>query len=63
NGSFGNPILGYWNGALANMWRKEGYRYSKTDGNGITFNLQDGDVIFYYANKRASDDYQSGGTH
>jgi len=63
SGNFSNPILGYWNGPLANMWSKEGFKYSKTDNNGITFNLKNGDVIFYYANKKASDDYESGGTH
>lgn len=57
-----NPVLSYCN-SFCNMWKTEGYNYTKTDYNGITFNLNNGDTVFYYANKRASDDYQEGGTH
>lgn len=57
-----NPVLSYWD-SECNMWQTEGYNYTKTDYNGITFNLNNGDTVFYYANKRASDDYQEGGTH
>jgi hypothetical protein len=45
------------------MLRREGFIYTKTDYNGIEFNLQDGDIVFYDTNKRSSDDYRAGGTH
>ncbi|HEX2947948.1 MAG TPA: DUF5704 domain-containing protein [Clostridia bacterium] len=54
------PVLGYWNGNY-NRWRAEGFEYTKTDYYGKTFNLNNGDVVFYYANKKSSDDYKVGG--
>jgi len=63
NADFDHPTLSYYKALYCNMWETEGFDYTKTDYNGTTFNLMDGDTVFYYANKRSSDDYQSGGTH
>ena len=60
NGDFSNPILDYYNG-LSNRWEKEGYDDSQIDYYGKTFQLEDGDIVFYHAGKKASDDYKVGG--
>ncbi|WP_442602883.1 DUF5704 domain-containing protein [Paenibacillus sp. KN14-4R] len=46
-----------------NQWTLEGYRRSFTDPYGVTFQLQDGDVLFYHADQSSYDDFRSGGTH
>jgi hypothetical protein len=58
-----NPQLSYWNNPQCNMWEIEGFNYTKKDGSGAEFSLKDGDVIFYYIDKKSSDDYSSGGTN
>ena len=58
-----NPQLSYWGSSHSNMWKIEGFDYTKKDGSGAAFTLSDGDVIFYYTDKRSSDDYSSGGTN
>lgn len=63
DGDFSNPVLSYYMAPNSNMWNIEGYTYNKTDSSGSTFQLQAGDILFYYANKKASDDYTTGGTH
>ncbi|WDV47565.1 DUF5704 domain-containing protein [Clostridiaceae bacterium M8S5] len=69
NKDFNNPVLCYTYAPNCNMWKVEGYDlekygYSyKTDSNSIKFNLFYGDVMFYNASGRASDDYSSNGTH
>ncbi|MCX7920462.1 MAG: DUF5704 domain-containing protein [Clostridia bacterium] len=63
NKNFNSPYLGYWNAPNCNMWNMEGFSYNKTDSNGATFTLNNGDVIFYYANKKSTDDYTEGGSH
>ena len=63
NQDFNNPVLSYWKSPSCNMWSVEGYDYKKADSNGQNFSLSNGDVIFYYGDKKASDDYTSGGTH
>ena len=63
NGDFANPILSYWGSPGCNMFTREGFSYVKTDSNNVTFNLQDGDIVFYDTDKRSSDDYRTGGTH
>lgn len=63
NGDFSNPILSYWGSAWCNMFEREGFAYSKTDSNGATFSLLDGDIVFYDTDKRSSDDFRTGGTH
>ena len=57
-----NPQLSYWGSPHSNMWRIEGFDYTKKDGSGATFTLSDGDIIFYYTDKKSSDDYSPGGT-
>ena len=63
NNDFDHPVLSYWGAPYCNMLRREGFIYTRTDYNGIEFNLQDGDIVFYDTNKRSSDDYRTGGTH
>ena len=65
NKEFTTPVLNYWKvpAGYCNMWSLEGFNYSRSDSNGANFNLQNGDVVFYYANKRSSQDYKEGGTH
>ncbi|SHJ50398.1 hypothetical protein, partial [Thermoclostridium caenicola] len=54
---FDNPSLKY-TGKTGDGWRLEGYN---TNQNG--WELEPGDVIVYYADKRATDDYFGAGTH
>lgn len=63
NGNFNSPVLSYWEAPYCNMFGREGFGYTKTDYYGATFQLKDGDIIFYDTNKRSSDDYRTGGTH
>ena len=63
NGDFDNPLLSYWEAPYCNMFRREGFSYTKTDYYEVTFELRDGDIVFYDTNKRSSDDYRVGGTH
>lgn len=63
NGEFENPILSYFSGVNANMWKIEGYQNNKVDYSNISFSLRDGDIVFYDLDKKASDDYNSRGTH
>lgn len=59
---FTNPTLSYQYGE-ANMWQIEGYDISQTDSNGVLFNLEWGDIAFYYSNYKSSEDYSMNGTH
>ncbi len=63
NADIANPQLSYWNNPNANMWKMEGFNYTKSDSSGKQFSLKDGDVIFYYTDKKSLDDYSSGGTN
>lgn len=63
NGDFDNPVLSYWEAPYCNMFRREGFSYTKTDYYEVTFELRDGDIVFYDTDKRSSDDYRVGGTH
>lgn len=58
-----NPHLQYMHGPLNNQWRKEGYKGQVTDSFGNTFQLLDGDVIFYHGDKSSYDDFGSSVTH
>ncbi|MCX7772869.1 MAG: hypothetical protein N2376_07130, partial [Clostridia bacterium] len=60
NQDFSQPILGYANNTNCNMWQMEGGQNVKKDSSNLTYSLEDGDVVFYYANKKSSDDYSSG---
>lgn len=46
-----------------NMWKLEGMTYARTDADGVTWNLEDGDTFLYDTDKRTGLDYVSGGTH
>lgn len=46
-----------------NMWKTEGFRYDKTDREGVTRHFRDGDICMYELDKSAATDYKSGGTH
>jgi len=63
NGDYANPVLSYWGAPYCNMFEREGFSYTKTDFNGAVFDLVDGDILFYYTDKRSSDDFRRGGTH
>lgn len=57
------PHLQYIHAPLSNQWKQEGFQYNFTDSSGITFRLDDGDILFYKANQSAKDDFNSYGTH
>jgi hypothetical protein len=59
-GKINGPVLGYWHGSY-NRWEDEGFEYVQKDSHGKTFQLDSGDVVFYHANKKSSDDYKVGG--
>lgn len=63
NGKTDKPHLQYINAPLTNQWKREGGSYSFTDPYGATFQLKDGDVLFYHANKASVDDFRVTGTH
>lgn len=69
NKDFENPVLSYRDAPNCNMWKVEGYNTEKygfdykTFENTIKFTLIYGDIVFYRADERASDDYGVGGTH
>lgn len=46
---------------MYNRWQAEGFDYSQTDFYSKSFQLENGDIVFYYAGKKASDDYKVGG--
>lgn len=58
-----HPALRYWGSPNCDMWNVEGFNYSKKDYDNLGYTLEDGDIMFYYPNKRSSDDFSSGGTH
>jgi hypothetical protein len=58
-----HPHLQYLYGPLDKQWRMEGFRDTVKDPYGVTFHLQDGDVVFYHADKSSRDDFDSNGTH
>ena len=64
-GSSDGAELSYWRSAAGycNMWKTEGYKNQKDDDRNIPFSLNDGDVVFYYANESALGDYTVRGTH
>jgi len=59
-GTITGPVLGYWHGNY-NRWEDEGFEYEQRDYHGKTFRLKAGDVVFYHAAKKSSDDYKTGG--
>jgi hypothetical protein len=63
NQNINAPHLQYINGPRDNQWQMEGFRRSITDPYGNKFNLSDGDVVFYHADKSSRDDFDSSGSH
>lgn len=62
-GDTDHPHLQYIHAPLMNQWQLEGFQQQFNDPWGFQFQLQDGDVIFYHANKGSRDDFQSSVTH
>ena len=46
-----------------NQWEMEGFQSKVQDAYGNTFELENGDVVLYHANKSSRDDFQSRVTH
>lgn len=63
NGDLANPHLQYINSPLMNQWTLEGFKRSVKDSWSNTFNLQDGDIVFFNANKSYMNDFQVGVPH
>ncbi|MFF3924036.1 DUF5704 domain-containing protein [Paenibacillus lactis] len=63
NKDLNHPHLQYMFGPLNNQWQMEGFQRSFTDPYSVTFQLKDGDIVFYHANLSSYDDYGTGGTH
>jgi len=63
-GDLNNPYLSYYKAHYMSQWTNmEGFKNSFVDGYGNTFNLQEGDVIFYHADQSSLDDFKSSVTH
>lgn len=63
NQNVNQPHLQYIHAPLSNQWRREGFQHRFVDPYGATFQLLDGDVVFYHANLSSYDDFGTGGTH
>ncbi|MCD1261263.1 hypothetical protein B5M42_020900 [Paenibacillus athensensis] len=63
NQDLDHPNLQYIHAPLSNQWQMEGFQRSFTDPYGVSFQVQDGDVIFYNADQSSYDDFGAGGTH
>lgn len=68
NNDTSNPYLRYYrlpgeNTPLDNQWSMEGFKNQQKDKYGNTFNLLDGDVLFYHANLSSYDDFNSSVPH
>ncbi len=63
-GDLNNPYLSYYKAYYMSQWTDmEGFKNSFVDSYGNTFNLQEGDVIFYHADQSSLDDFKSSVTH
>jgi len=63
DGQKGKPHLQYIKAPLTNQWNREGFHPQFTDPYGVTFQLKDGDVMFYRADQSSVDDFGVTGTH
>lgn len=64
----GNRYLSYINktneaNGYCNMWKREGFSYTKTDYKNNIFTFIDGDFILYHTDHSVSSDWISSGTH
>ncbi|MNJ72083.1 hypothetical protein D3C77_686980 [compost metagenome] len=58
------PHLQYIDGPLMNQWyQMEGFSRSVQDPFGVTYRLQDGDVVLYDADRSSRDDFSPMVTH
>ncbi|NGZ77977.1 hypothetical protein GYN08_22040, partial [Saccharibacillus sp. VR-M41] len=57
-GNLASPHLQYIHAPLMNQWQKEGFRRGVRDSWGNRFALQDGDIVFFNADKSYKDDFQ-----
>ncbi|HCG4535933.1 TPA: hypothetical protein NJY08_004783, partial [Salmonella enterica subsp. enterica serovar Typhi str. AG3] len=63
-GDLNNPYLAYYDAYYMSQWTDmEGFKSSFVDGYGNTFNLEEGDVMFYHADQTSLSDYNSSVTH
>ncbi|QDH19667.1 hypothetical protein FFV09_01590 [Saccharibacillus brassicae] len=58
DGDVAHPHLQYIHAPLMNQWALEGYARSKQDAWGHRFELRDGDVVFFNADKSYRDDFE-----
>lgn len=64
NGQMDAPHLQYIDGPLMNQWyQMEGFSRSVQDPSGVTYRLQDGDVVLYDADRSSRDDFSPMVTH
>lgn len=59
NGNVNEPYLQYIHAPLMNQWKLEGFDTRLLNGQGNTWPLMDGDVVFYDAGRSSRDDFQS----
>ncbi|RUT29923.1 Ig-like domain-containing protein [Paenibacillus zeisoli] len=62
-GNLKEPHLQYIHAPLMNQWKLEGFNNIVMDPYGNSYNLQDGDVVFYHTDKSSRDDFRSSVTH
>lgn len=59
DGNVDEPYLQYIHAPLMNQWKLEGYDNLITDSFSNQFNVKDGDVVFYNADKSSKNDFSS----
>lgn len=59
NGDTDAPHLQYIYAPLMNQWQMEGFQKNPVNTEGSTWPIQDGDVVFYHANRSSRNDFQS----
>lgn len=62
DGEVNNPYLSYYK-SVNNQWKREGFTNTQKDALGNIFNLNDGDTVFYHADKSSLEDFSSSVTH
>ncbi len=63
NGDVNHPHLQYIHAPLMNQWQMEGFSRNILDPYGNQFNLLDGDVVFYHADKYSKNDFNAQAPH
>ncbi|OZQ71104.1 hypothetical protein CA599_10925 [Paenibacillus taichungensis] len=62
-GKVNDPHLQYIHAPLMNQWKLEGYQNSILDSFMKRYNVKDGDVVFYNADKSSRDDFSAQAPH